>query len=77
MALAYAPANLGQHRVRGPAARPASDERDHAEGARERAAVLDPDERPHAIEAVWGVDAADRPDVARDECRPRPHRCAG
>jgi hypothetical protein len=37
---------------------------DHTEGARERAPVLDLDERAHPIEPVLGVDAADRADVA-------------
>ena len=46
--------------------RPA-DEGDHTEGTRERAAVLDLDERAHAVEPVLGVDAADRAHVARDK----------
>ena len=49
------------------AARCAADERDHAEPARERAAVLDLDERPHPVEPRVGLDAADRADVAGDE----------
>ena len=49
-----------------PAPRRATDERDHTERARERAAVLDPDERAHPLEPVIGLDAADRADLGRD-----------
>ena len=49
------------------AARRAAHERDDAEVARERAAVLDLHERAHAVEPRVGLDAADRTDVAGDE----------
>ncbi len=62
--------NLGEHRGSVAAAGRAADERDHAEVARERAAVLDLHERPHTIEPMLRPDAADRADVARDRvCR--------
>ena len=67
VALRDALADLFEH---GPgAARPgsAAHERDHAEVARERAAVLDLHEGPHAIEAGVGLHAPDRTDVAGDE----------
>ena len=51
------------------AARGAAHERDHAEVAREAAAVLHLDERAHAVEPRVGLDAADRADVAGDERR--------
>jgi hypothetical protein len=41
-----------------------ADERDHAEVAREAAAVLDLHERAHAVEASVGLHAAQRADVA-------------
>ena len=64
--LSDAAADLGQYR-RGAAApgRP-SHERNHAEGARERAAVLDLHERADAVEPVCGLDAPDRTDVTCD-----------
>ena len=64
-----APAYLAQHRLGGPAARRAAHERDHAEVARERAAVLDLHEGTHALDARVGLHAADRTDVAGDERR--------
>src|SRR5581483_9136027 len=62
-----APADLAQHRVRAATPRGAAHEWDHAEAARERAAVLDLHERAHAIDAGVTADAADRADVTRDE----------
>ena len=47
----------------------AADERDHAEGAGKTAPVLDLDEGANAVEAVVGLDAADRADVAGDRRR--------
>ena len=67
VALLDAAAHLAQHRVRAAAARRAANERDHAEVARERAAVLDLHERAHAVEPRVGLHAADRADVACDE----------
>ena len=61
-----APPDLVEHRVGDAAARRAADERDHAERARERAAVLDLDEGADAVEPVVRLDAADRTDVAGD-----------
>ena len=67
MALRDAALDLGEHRSGAAAARGAAHERDDAEVARERAAVLDLHERANAIEARVGLDAADRADVAGDE----------
>ena len=64
-----APADLREHGRRGPAPGRATHLRDHAEGAGEGAAVLDPDERPPAVELVLGRDAPDGTDVCRDEPR--------
>ena len=61
--------DLAEHGVGGAAARGAAHERDDAEAARERAAVLHLDERANAVEARVGLHAADRADVARDELR--------
>ena len=47
-------------------ARGAAHERNHAEGTRERAAVLDLHEGANAVELRVGLDAADRADVAGD-----------
>src|SRR5215211_4702268 len=69
MPLRDAAANLADHRLRAPAPRPAADERDDAEVARERAAVLDLDEGAHAFQARVSLDAADRADVAGDKLR--------
>ena len=69
MALVDAASDLGQHGVGTAAARRAADERDHAEVAGERAAVLDLHERAHAVDPRVGLNAADRPDVACDERR--------
>ena len=66
MSLPDTPADLGEHRLGRAAARGAADERDHAERAGERAAVLDPDEGADTLEAVVGLDAADRADLGRD-----------
>src|SRR5919197_2787283 len=49
------------------ASRRPAHERDDTEGAREAAPVLDFYEGADAVEAGVGLDAADRPDVARDE----------
>ena len=67
MALLDAPRDLAQHGVGAAAARGAAHERDHAEAARERAAVLDLHEGADAVEPRVGLDAADRADVAGDE----------
>ena len=73
-----------EHRVRAPAPRPTAHERDDAERARERAAVLDLHERARALEPRVGLHAADRADVAGDrgrrvlaEQRRRPSTFAG
>ena len=66
VALRDAPADLAEHGVGAAAARRAAHERDHAERARERAAVLDLDEGADAVEPRVGLDAADRADVAGD-----------
>src|SRR5439155_7617916 len=63
-----ASADLGEHRGGAAAARRAAHERDHAEVARERAAVLDLHERAYAIEPRVGLDTADRADVAGHVC---------
>ena len=60
------PPDLVEHGGRRPAARGTAHERDHAERARERAAVLDPDEGADPVEPVIGLDAADRTDVGGD-----------
>src|SRR5690242_13346344 len=52
--------DLGEHGRGRPAARGTAHERDHAERAGERAAVLDLDERADPVEARVGLDAADR-----------------
>ncbi len=59
--------DLAEHGGRAATARRAPHQRDDAEVARERAAVLDLHERANAIEARVRLDAADRPHVARDE----------
>ena len=69
MALFDAARDLAEHRVGGTAARGAADERDHAEVAREAAAVLHLDERAHAVEPRVGLHTADRADVAGNEGR--------
>ena len=69
MALLDAALDLGEHRFRATAARGSTHERDHAERAREAAAVLHLDEGAHAIEPRFRLDARDRADVAR---RPPP-----
>ena len=66
MTLRRAPPDLVEDGARRAATRGAADERDDAERARERAAVLDPDEGAHAVEPVIGLDAADRADIGRD-----------
>src|SRR5207245_6141555 len=67
--LADAPPYLADDGRGATAPRRAADERDHAEGAREAAAVLHLDEGAHAVEPGFGLNAADRPHVARDEGR--------
>jgi hypothetical protein len=69
VALRDTTADLGEHVGGPPAARAAADERDHAEGAREGAAVLDLDEGADPVEPRLGPHAADRADVARDGSR--------
>src|SRR5581483_12445034 len=69
VSLLGAAAHLGEHGRRAPApARPAH-ERDHAEVAREAAAVLHLDERANAIEPRVRLNATDRADVAGDRLR--------
>ena len=73
-----APLDLRQHRSRAAATRRAAHERDDAERARERAAVLDLHERTRSLEARVRPDAADRADVSGDGvgnrfARPRDH----
>src|SRR5439155_26220983 len=67
--LVDAAADLLENRLGAPAARRTADERDDAEAARERAAVLDLHERSHAVEPGVGLHAADRPHVARHRGR--------
>ena len=69
VALSDAPFDLGQHGVRTPAPRRATHERDDAERARERAAVLDLHERARPLQAAIRLDARDRADVAGDRVR--------
>src|SRR5262249_9208400 len=63
MSLFDALADLSQDRGRAAAARGSADERDHAELAREAAAVLNADECTYAVEPRVGLNAADRADV--------------
>ena len=67
MPLRHAPLDLGKNGSGAAAPRAAANERDHAERARERAAVLDLHERARALETRVRLDAADRADVARDD----------
>ena len=69
MALRDAALDLAEHRAGAPAARASADERNDAERARERAAVLDLHERAHPLEPGVGLHAADRADVPRDRGR--------
>src|SRR4051794_14874489 len=69
VALADATPDLGEHRVGAPAARRTAYEWDHAEVAREGAAVLHLHERAHAVEPSLVLDAADRTHVPRDRGR--------
>ena len=69
MPLVDSSADLAQNRLRRPASRSPANLRDDAEVAGEAAAVLDLNERADPIEADVGPDAADRPDVPRDEVR--------
>jgi hypothetical protein len=63
MTLRHAPANLREHALRTSAARLAPDEWDDAEGARERATVLDLHERPGALEPRLALGTPDRADI--------------
>jgi len=65
--LVDAPADLAEDGLGRPAPGCAAHLRDHAEVAREAAAVLHLDERPHALEPDVRLHAADGTDVARDE----------
>ena len=76
VALRDAALDLAEHRVGAAAARRPADERDHAEGAREAAAVLDLHERARPVEPRVGLDAADRADVAGDGVRQSPRSAA-
>ena len=69
VALVDASANLPQDGGSGAATRRAANERDHAEVAREAAAVLHLDEGAHALEPRIAVNAPDRADIARHELR--------
>src|SRR4029077_1843849 len=69
VSLRDAPPDLVEHRNRRPTARRTADERDHAEVAREAAAVLDLHERAHTVEAGISLNAADRTNVPGDEPR--------
>ena len=69
VALGDAAADLAEHGLGRAAARGAAHERDDAEAACERAAVLHLDEGANAVEAGIRLHAADRTDVARDELR--------
>ena len=64
--LCDAAADLAEDGVGAAAAGGAAHERDHAEGTRERAAVLDLHERLDPVEPRVRLHAADRPDVAGD-----------
>ena len=68
VALIHAARDLSQHAVGRAATRSSPDVRDHAERAREAAAVLHLDERADAIEASFRLDARDRADIARHRC---------
>src|SRR5206468_12283320 len=67
VALSNAPTGLAEHRSGGAAPGRAANRRDHAEGAREAAPVLDLHERAHAVEPRVGLHATDGADVAGDE----------
>ena len=66
VALRRPPPDLAEHGLGRAAAGGAAHERDDAERAREGAAVLDLDERAHALEPVVRLHAADRPHVGGD-----------
>ena len=77
MALLDARADLAEHGGGAAASRGAADERDHAEAARERAAVLDLDERAHAVEPGRPPGRSRSPRRRRRRTRPSPRRgCA-
>src|SRR5919197_4475105 len=59
--------HLTEDRRGAAASRRPAHERDDTEGAGEAAPVLDFHERADAVEAGVGLNAADRPDVSRDE----------
>src|SRR5205807_9898700 len=69
MTLVDAAPDLREHRVGAAAARRTAHEWDHAEVARERAAVLNLHEGAHAVDPRVRLDAPDRADVARHERR--------
>ena len=69
MALAHASTHVGEHGVGAPTARRSTHERDHTEAARERATILNLDERADPFEAVIGLDATDRADTVRHSLR--------
>src|SRR3954469_17285419 len=69
MSLLDAPARLGEHRGGGAAARRAAHEWNHAEVAREAAAVLDLDERANAVEPGVCLHATECADGPGDERR--------
>src|SRR5918996_5516023 len=78
MTLCDPAADLGEYGAGAAAAGSPADERDDAERARERAAVLDLHERPRPVEPRVGLDAADRAHVAGHGrghllARPRDH----
>ena len=62
-------ANLAEDRGGAPAAGTAPHERNDAEVAGEAAAVLHLHEGAHAVEPRFGLDAADRADIARHKLR--------
>ena len=66
VALRHPLPDLAEHGLGAARASRAPHERDHAERARERAAVLDLHEGANAVELRIGLDAADRADVAGD-----------
>ena len=66
MTLGDATLDLAQHRIGTTTARRPANERDHAERAREGAAVLDLHEGASALEPGVGLDAAERADAGRD-----------
>ncbi len=68
VALFHAARDLSQHTVGRAAPRSSPNVRDHAERAREAAAVLHLDEGADAVEASFRLDARDRADIACHGC---------